>query len=230
MSWSGSFTNEAFVGPGTYQAKNGVRCFVDMEASPGPVVVNAIVSPEDHSSFIIEWKNPNREELSLASGDPFEDPAAVGHVVVSGLSLRFVHGIVGFTFIDGEWELFSWNLFGVSLKTNFAISWTGRLTNGICTLLGKHKGLEVERTGTGFYTVRIEAGLLTLPTLILPAPVATGLPAETSPELRVEDVGMATADELLINSGTRNKNGQFTDDDLVQDPANFMAILGQQFP
>jgi len=67
-------------------------------------------------------------------------------------------------------------------------------------------------------------------TLLLKAPSAVGLPAETSPELRPVDVGMATPDEILINAGTRNKNGQFNDDDLVQDPSNFMALIGQRFP
>jgi hypothetical protein len=230
MSWSGSFTNESFVGPGAYQGKNGVRCFIDMESTPGPVTVNAPADPEDNASFIIEWNNPAREALTFASADIFEDPSAVGHVTLGALVLTFRHGIVGFTFVDGEWELFNWNLFGVHMMVSFAVAWQGRSTNGICVLLGDHKGIEVERTAVGFYTIRLEPGTLASRTLVSQAPLATSLPMETSPELRVEDVGMAVADEILINSGLRNKNGQFSDNDLIQDPANFLAIIGQQFP
>ena len=227
MSWSGSFTNETFAGPGAYQAKNGVRCLIDMTL--GGVTVSTPTSPANNSSFIIHWDNPNSETLTFTTTDLIQDLATVGPAV-SSAAVTFRHGSVAFAFVDGLWEIFQWSLFGFSLQTSFAIQWVGRNTNGICVLLGEHQGVEVERTALGFYTVRLITGTLVHPTILIPAPFATGLPAETSPELRPEDVGMANPEEILINSGTRNKNGQFTDDDLIQDPANFMAIVGQRFP
>jgi len=201
-----------------------------MRTVPGAVTVDAPVAPETNSSFIISWDNPAREVLTFDAPDNFENPIGVERSIVSSASLSFVHGSVGFSFIGGVWELFHWSLFDVTLDTRFSVGWTGRNTNGLCTIVGSFNAIEVERTATGFYTVRLKPGELIHPTLIIPAPSATGLPAETSPELRVEDVGMADPDEILINAGTRNKNGQFTDDDLIQDPANFMALIGQQFP
>jgi len=121
MSWSGSFTNEAFAGPGAYQAKNGVRCFVDMRTTPGPVVINAPASPQDHQSFVISWDNPDHELLSFASAEDFENPVSLEREIVSGASLDFAHGTVAFTFIGGTWEIFDWSLFGVALNTTFAI-------------------------------------------------------------------------------------------------------------
>jgi len=231
MSWSGSFRNDRFTGPGTYQAENGVRCFVDMASTPGPVTVDAPVGAVDHNSFLIEWDNPNRESLTIA--DPtsdFDDPSQVSVSVVPSVTLNFRRGMLGFTLVSGIWELFNWNLFGVALTTTFAIAWKGQATNGICTLVGQYNGVEVERTAEGFYTVRLAAGTLDPVTMITDLAIATGLPSENSPELRIEDVGNVTPDEILINSGLRNKNGQFSDDDLVQDPGNFVGLVGQRFP
>lgn len=230
MSWSGAFTNETFTGPGTYQAKTGVRCFIDMRTTPGPVQIDAPLSPEDNSSFIVSWDNPTAELLTLTGANPFESPLSIETEFVSSPSTTMIRGSVAFSYVSGKWHLFDWSLFGFHMRVSFALSWVGRNTNGLCTLHDSIKTIEVERTAKGFYTIRLEAGTLLPNTLLLKAPSAVGLPAETSPELRPEDVGMATPDIILINAGTRNKNGQFSDDDLTQDASNFMALIGQRFP
>jgi len=120
-------------------------------------------------------------------------------------------------------------LAGAELITVFAISWKGRNTNGLCEVLNERRGIEVERTAKGFYTCRFDPGVVDPATLIVPVTIVTGLPVETSGEIRVEDVGMANPNEILVNTGTRNKNGQFNDDDLIQEPSNFVAIIGERY-
>lgn len=229
-TWSGTFTNESFEGPGIYQAKNGVRCFVDMRTTPGAVTIAAPDSPDEHSSFIVSVDNPGRADLVFAADETFENPLSVEREIVQSPAVNFRHFTVGFTFTAGTWEIFDWALLGVTIGTNFAIAWEGRSTNGLCNLVGSFKGFEVERTSTGFYTVRLIPGAILTPQLLIKTPFATGLPADNSPELLIKDLGMAIPDEIVVNSGLRNKGGVFLDNDLLQDPANFMAVIGQQFP
>ncbi|GAF80661.1 unnamed protein product, partial [marine sediment metagenome] len=173
---------------------------------------------------------PDRHILLFDGPDDFENPVGIDHEIVPDAALKFSHGSIAFTFVDGVWEIFDWTLFGVNLRVNFAVRWVGRATNGLCTVLGDYKAFEVERTAEGFYTVRLDPGAVSQPQLLLHAPQAIGLPIESSAELLDVDVGMADPNEIVINSGYRNKNGQFSDDDLIQDPSNFMAIIGQKFP
>jgi hypothetical protein len=115
------------------------------------------------------------------------------------------------------------------LVTVFAISWLGRATNGLCVVLQERNGVEVERTSEGNYTLRFDSGAVLPETLMIPVTIVTGVADENSPELRILDVGVINPNEIVINSGLRNKNGQFADDDLIQDVTNFMAIIGERY-
>ena len=231
-TWSGTFTSEAFTGPGAYQAKNGVRCFVDMATTPGAVTVTAPVGPEDNESFIVAWDNPDRETLTFTAAEDYEDPVSILNATVPTLVTAFQRGMIGFTFASGQWELSDWNQFGISLRTTFAVQWIGRNTNGLATLTGDFHAVEVERTGVGLYTVRLDAGTLVpvSTTMVVPAPNAVGLPTDNKAEVMVGDIGMAVADEILVETGIRNKGGVFQNNDLIQDASNRVAIIGQTFP
>ena len=226
VTWSGSFSNEEFTGPGIYQARNGVRCFIDMKTSPGPVTVDAIVDPENDSSFILQWDNPNRELLTLSTGNVFESLESVTRSLVSSISTHTRRGLVGFTFLNSRWEVLSLLQFGLNLNNVAFVGWRGRNTNGLATLLpGSFKTIEVERTSLGFYTLRIDPGVIIQgETSFISSSVATGLPVDNAPELLVLDMGMAVADEVLINTGRRNKAGVFFDDDLDGLITNFHSI------
>jgi len=139
--------------------------------------------------------------------------------------------------ISEDWDVLAHSAEGGSasaggapeLSTVFAISWIGQATNGLCVVLNEYQGVEVERTALGKYTLRFAAGVVEPATVIIPVTVATGVIMDSSPELRIEDVGSINVNEILINSGIRNKGGVFTDDDLIQQPTNFMAIIGERY-
>ena len=121
-TWSGSFTNVTFQGPGTYQAENGVRCFLDMRTTPGVVVVDAPPEPEEPTSFIVSWANPGRFNLSFAGGN-FENPVAGEREIVSSQSISFRHGTVGFTFINVTVEMSVVLLVPVSVTSPELVGW-----------------------------------------------------------------------------------------------------------
>lgn len=237
-TWSGSFSNEKFLSPGTYQAKNGIRVFVDMATNPGPVTILSVIAPENNSSFIIEWDNPNRELITLTTPDEYESVFSIFRNLIPSVSTRLCRGLVGFTFIEGvdsiedHWEVFTFFQFGIRIHDVAFVGWKGRNTNGLATLLsGGFSIIEIERTALGFYTARFNPGtIIQGETMIIPGSVAIGLPTDNAPEMLILDVGMAVANEILINTGRRNKAGVFFDDDLIQDVNNFHAITLQQFP
>ena len=230
-TWSGSFTNVTFQCPGTYQAENGVRCFLDMRTTPGVVVVDAPPEPEEHTSFIVSWDNPGRFNLSFAGGN-FENPVAGEREIVSSPSISFRHGTVGLTFFNGTWEMFDWSLFNVSFTSPAFVGWRGRSTNGLCDLLpGAHGVIEVDRVAQGQHEVRLTPGLIVVgQTRVAALAIATGLAANNTPLMRVDDVGLATSDQIAVTTGVQNMGGVFLTNDLVSPGTNFHSITVEQFP
>jgi len=232
VTWSGSFSNEEFTGPGTYQVKNGTRTFIDMKTVPGDVIINAIVDPINDSSFIIQWDNPDRKLLTLATDDNYENLIGVIRTLISSVTTRTRRGLVGFTFLNDRWEVFSLLQFGTKILDVAFVGWRGRSTNGLATLLpGDFNTIEVERTALAFYTIRFKVDVIVQgETKVIPGSVATGLPVDNGPEMLILNVGMSIVNEIKVNTGRRNKAGVFFDDDLLQDSSNFHAITLQQFP
>ncbi|GAG32522.1 unnamed protein product [marine sediment metagenome] len=109
------------------------------------------------------------------------------------------------------------------------MSWVGQATNGLCVIESEYQGVEVERTAIGEYTLRFQAGVVSPRTVLTPVTVATGLVFNNSPEIRFIDVGVINVNEIVVNTGLRNTGGVFTSDDLIQDPNNFMAVIGQRY-
>jgi hypothetical protein len=106
-TWTGTFTNEIWAGPGTYQAKNGVRTFIDMRTTPGDVIVNA-PSIEDSASFIIDWDNPNWNNITIQSLEVvgIEDPLPIEYGTEESIVFNYPRGWLGFTAIGTDWQLF----------------------------------------------------------------------------------------------------------------------------
>jgi hypothetical protein len=221
-TWSGTFTNE-IVTSTPYQAKNGVRAAIDLGAL-GDTTVNAPVNPSEHSSFSVWFVNPNRNVLTVMA-------TAIQQVIDSAIGENFTsrlhNGLLGWTFIDDEWHLDAFNTATIPLAISFAVQWTPRSTNGSCTIIDSMNVLDVVRTATGRYTITVENITLTLLMLLLPQPFVIGLPAATNASLEVLSQSETTID---IETGYRDKVGNWTEHDLDQDPSNKLMMIGNSIP
>jgi hypothetical protein len=108
VTWTGTFTNEIWSGPGTYQAKNGVRTFIDMRTTPGDVIINT-PSIQDDASFIIYWDNPTRKNITIQSLEvvKIENPIPRDYEVEDDITFNFSKGWLGFTAIGTDWQIYS---------------------------------------------------------------------------------------------------------------------------
>ena len=220
-TWSGSFTNET-VSATPYQAKNGVRGVLNMDII-GDFTV--IAPPEaENVTFSLHVKNPDRATLTIQPSSPIETPDGRQTATVE---LRLKSFVIGFTFVNGKWNLSDFISFTRPVGVKMAVQWEPRNSNGLCQLIDSYRIDSVERTAKGFYTVTTDGTTIDSQDIIQIQPYVLNLPAENSPEVNTVT---QTPTTLNLETGLRNRNGRFDDDDLTQDPLNRVLLLIQEIP
>lgn len=224
-TWTGTFTSELITST-PYQAKNGVRGVVDMDALGSDVNVIAPANPVDFSSFSVWFRNEGRRVLTITAQNI--QNFIRGGLVQDDLVLRAKTGLLGFTYIDGEWSIDNAQSFQAAMGVTAAVQWEPRSSNGFCILVDSFRVDSVSRFALGRYQITLNAeAALGTQQLLTPQPFAISIPADNSPEINI----LTRTDTVIdIETGLRDKTGIWSDDDLAQHVSNKIMIAALGLP